>query len=581
MLPDALLQTHFVFAFEFVLSIVALALVVLLPEKFLPKGRKLSQTLDKIARREKLSIVLVGVLAFTGSMAVSLIIRFPEPAIHDEFSYLLAADTFASGRLTNPAHPMWRHFESIHIIQQPTYASKYPPAQGAMLALGQVLGGHPAMGVWLGIGIACASICWMLQGWIPARWALFGGLIAALNLGFFGYWSQKYWGGAVAATGGALIFGALRRLLREPTWKQGIIMGVGLIILANSRPLEGLITSLPVAAVLLGKMLRCQSPPLSLWSKKVIAPLGLVLILGFVWMGYYNYRVTGKPWQMPYQIYESTLPSTPLFIWSSVKPVKGYPPQPFLELRQVFLERHARLLSVRGFIIAKAMALVGIAIFFLRWVFLVPLLLLPSIWRNRWHAFALLVIALVTLMTLFEVQTYPRKVAPVTCLIILVAVQCWRCLRILTLQGKLLGRSLAGMLLTVFLVSVAFSFFPQFHAPPWPPSQERAALLKQLHLGQDRHLILVRYGPDHFPHFEWVYNEADIDAAQVVWARELDEASNRRLMDYFEDRKIWLLEVDRRTEGKVKLVPYPLAKGESPGSAISHQKPLLALIFPQ
>jgi hypothetical protein len=91
----------------------------------------------------------------------------------------------------------------------------------------------------------------------------------------------------------------------------------------------------------------------------------------------------------------------------------------------------------------------------------------------------------------------------------------------------------------------------------------------------------VRYGPDHFPHFEWVYNEADIDAAQVVWARELDEASNRRLMEYFKDRKIWLLEVDRRTEGKVKLVPYPLAKGESPGSAISHQKPLLALIFPQ
>jgi hypothetical protein len=256
MLPDDLLRLPLVVFVETILAVIAFILAITMPEKCIPRWRKISQTFDRLARREMLSIFLVGVLAFAGSMAVSLLIRFPEPTIHDEFSYLLAADTFASGRLTNPTHPLWRHFESIHIIQQPTYASKYPPAQGMMLALGQVVGGHPVVGVWLGIALACAAICWMLQAWLPRRWALLGGLLIALNLGFFGYWSQKYWGGAIAATGGAMLFGALRRLLKRPAAASAIILGIGLVILANSRPLEGLIASLPAAVIFLVAMFR-------------------------------------------------------------------------------------------------------------------------------------------------------------------------------------------------------------------------------------------------------------------------------------------------------------------------------------
>jgi hypothetical protein len=50
-----------------------------------------------------------------------------------------------------------------------------------------------------------------------------------------------------------------------------------------------------------------------------------------------------------------------------------------------------------------------------------------------------------------------------------------------------------------------------------------------------KHLVIVRYKPDHNIHDEWVYNGADIDGAQVLWARELDETQNAKLLAYFKD----------------------------------------------
>ena len=60
--------------------------------------------------------------------------------------------------------------------------------------------------------------------------------------------------------------------------------------------------------------------------------------------------------------------------------------------------------------------------------------------------------------------------------------------------------------------------------------------------GQD--LVLVRYADDHNPNAEWVYNESDIDSAEVVWAREMSDEGRQDLLEYFSDRNVWIVEPD-------------------------------------
>src|SRR5437899_6082484 len=310
-------------AIEICLAAIAVALAYIAPNLGARWFERVQYLSLQLAGHRNLAVVTVGLAALAARLAVLPILPIPQPAAHDEFSHLLIADTFAHGRLTNPTHPMWVHFETFHVNQQPTYASMYFPAQGAFLAIGQVVFGHPFWGVWLSVGLMCAAICWMLQGWMPAGWALLGGFLAIMRLAVFSYWTNTYYGGAVAATGGALVLGALPRIKRRQHVSDALVMALGLAILANSRPYESLFFGVPIAGSLLVWMFGKNRPPFQISMRRVFFPLILVLVLTISVIGYYFWRVTGSPFRIPYQVNMANYHLV-YFPWEKLMPTAEY-----------------------------------------------------------------------------------------------------------------------------------------------------------------------------------------------------------------------------------------------------------------
>jgi hypothetical protein len=510
--------------------------------------------LRKLARKEKLAAILVGFLAFSTSAATSIFIQWPQPRVQDEFSYLLGADTFVHGRLSNLPHSMWQHFESYHIIQQPTYASKYPPAQGAFLALGKVTSGQPIVGVWISAGMACGSICWMLQAWFSPGWALLGGFLSILRLGFlgfsfpgahFGYFSHSYWGGAVAAMSGALILGAARRIAKQPRLRYFVILGCGLVILANSRPFEGLVLSIPIAVWLAFWCFRECKTNATPSIRKFVLPLLAVLSVGAGITLYYNYRVTFHPLVLPYQVHEKTYAIMPNVLWTKPNPEPTYRHWVMKSFYGSLLQYYWIQKSWNGLLLMTLFKLNMLRRYYLGFLLMVPLLMLPWALRRSEMKILFSLLFFVLIGVLSETWVYPHYVAPVTGLVIAVVLGSMRHLRAFRFRGKPVGRALSRSIVIFSLALVAYPIVTNMGVSPASWSLWRAQAIKELEQTSDQHLILVRYQSNHNTHIEWVYNEADIDNSKVVWAREMDQDSNLKLFQYFNKRKLWLLEVDK------------------------------------
>ena len=520
----------------------------------------------RLAEKTGWSMLLLAVLPVALRLSLLPHHPVPSPDIYDEFSHLLVADTLRHFRLANPAHPLPQFFETFFVLQQPTYSSIYPIGQGLALAVGWTILGLPWAGVILTVAALCALCYWMLRGWTTPGWALVGGLLAVIEFGPLNQWMNNYWGGALPAAGGCLVFGALPRIRQSGRLRDAVLLGLGLSINLLTRPYESIFLLLGVVLYFLPALrksgaLRALVRPAAVVVVTVLPAIGITLLQ--------NKAVTGNWTTLPYSLsqYQYGVPAVLTF---QANPV------PHHELTREQELDYKMQLSFRGDraeTIGSYLLRLEYRVRFYRFFFLAPLYLaLPAfLWAMREYRFVWVVLCLIILglgINFFPAFQF-HYLAAVTCLFVLVSVTGLQRLSRITIGEYQAGQQAARII--VFLCILQFTFWYGLHLfenDEWSLAlrqyetwetvhqrnpERRTIINNQLAQAPGRQLVFVRYWPRHIFQDEWVYNAADIDRSRVVCAHDLGPAENEKLRRYYPDRTVWLLEPDARPP---RLSPY-------------------------
>lgn len=504
-----------------------------------------------------LLVVSVWTLLLT-LLPIFIVGHFPLPSVHDEFSYLLGAETFAQGRLTNPSPPGWEHFESFHITTSPTYQTKYQPGMSLMLAFGIWLTGQAYVGVIIAFLLGSNALAWMLHLWLPRRWALPMSLLGVVIM--FGVWGNTYFvAGPLSTFASAIQLALLRRWSRADhysiRWIDGCLWGISLVVLAWTRPFEGLLFSILTGVAALWLMVRQRQ--LGSWLVHLIPGLLLILLPAGWFQAEYNRALTGSRATFPYFVHDQQYFISPPFLFQPLLREPTYRHEIIKRFHHDMADWHQQfrkpsmLLSIVSFRFGIVWIHYGL------FLWLIPMIVLPELWARsdtRW----LFILGSIFLL-LIQVVTWflPHYAAPAWPAWWIVIAHSLRIFRQWTWQGKPVGSFVVCFFIasTCCFVALEKMVIPAMFDNEW--MKKKIQIAEHLLTQAPRHLVLVQYADDHNTGQEWVYNSADIPNQPVIWARLMDDQHNCTLIGLYPNRTIWLLKVNSPEANKpYELLPY-------------------------
>lgn len=481
----------------------------------------------------------------------------PTPDIYDEFSHLLLADTLLHLRLANPPHALHQFFETFFVLQEPTYSSIYSLGQGSMLALGRLLSSSAWTGVLICVGLFCSLCYWMLRAWVPPAWALAGSMLAVIEFGALNLWTNCYWGGALAAAAGCLVFGAMPRLIQNWRKRDAALLGLGAGIHCITRQFES--TLLLLCIVLFFIPLFRRREELRRFAKLI--PYAIATAAPFVILILLQNRAVTHDWlELPEQLsqYQYGVP-TSLTFQPVPAPHVPLTPQQQLDYKAQTLGHGLEPDSLSRFFLRLEFRVRYYRFFFLPALYIALIAFLFALTHRR-LLYVIAVLAIFALGTNLFPYLLPHYLAAVTCLFVLVVTIGIRRLSRFHVHNFAAGveaaKIIALLCIAHFLLwygshlfensALAAEFEPYEtwdvinHGDP----HGRTAINQQLAAIPGKLVVLVQYSAHHIFQNEWVWNSADIDRSRVIWARDLGPAENSKLKDYYPDREFLLLQPD-------------------------------------
>lgn len=287
-----------IWSYLFGLAIFTLLLLLCLPPALLKAKRKTSLRLPSFDSGRSIWIAAaIAVLGTAIATTVAIVLLGRIPHVQDSVTYLFQAKTLALGRLSVPAPPLPDLFEQeFLVVRDGTWFGKYPPGHPIILAMGVLLGVPWLVSPVLG-GLSLFLIYLIGRNTYSAGNGLLASFLGLLSP-FFIFISGSFMAHPTGMFFMSLFLLSFILMMRTGKERWALVAGFAIGYVAITRQLTALSMALPFGLYFL-VLLICDLRAYG--GRALIFLVGAVIPLGFLL--FYNWSLTGDPFLDTYQLY--------------------------------------------------------------------------------------------------------------------------------------------------------------------------------------------------------------------------------------------------------------------------------------